>query len=328
MKTPEFIGWTLVRSCPLREVLDDPADPMAVERLLRPVQAYSDARREGRLFEGVCLAADVIPDVDPSPVDDHAAAIRAANGEPLGFRADEVLAAYGGEQAIRSVCTGCPANAVAQVQADALAGCVGLLEFSPHDASLHADFQRAYEAAEQAGETQEILAATTQPAWYGIWIEPAPTYSQRTAFRAVFRRLAGQNGFYAQRLAPLLAALDLSLDCKLPAPPDLRWELFPHGEVHGRRWRLGEHCPCCKADWKAGSRRCAVCGRQGGSQAARRRHARGVRPYWRLAGFLGEANVGRFLERYAAARTDSESVDQVPRGSDPPGEGPAATEQR
>jgi len=278
--TPEFVCWSLSECCPLREVLDDPHSPPAVERLLRPIRTWSDALAEDRVFEGVCVSAAVV-DLN-------------SNVEPLGFRVEEALAGYGGEEHVAKTCGDCRANATAGIAPGSLAGCHGLLEFSPQEETAESALQQALAAHPRIAE--HLPAATA--AWRRLWMEPAESLSQRESLQTILQTLVGQDAFFETRLASILAALAISIRYDI----GFRFEHFPRGSVDGRLWRLIEHCGRCKAPWRSGSKYCRVCKRSGGSQAARTRKSRGARPYWRLAGFLGAEHVKPFLARYFAQK--------------------------
>src|SRR5262245_14654978 len=109
MDTPEFLVWAIEYTCPIRGSQDG-SDPERTERQLRARRAVSEARRCGRVFEGLC--------VEP----------------PNGFRVDEALAVYGGAKAVERACGECPANAMAEMEAGALAGCYGIVAM-PEDPS-------------------------------------------------------------------------------------------------------------------------------------------------------------------------------------------------
>src|SRR5687768_8493377 len=113
MDTPEFLVWALEYSCPIRESMDG-SDPERTERQLRAARAVSDARREGRVFEGLC--------VDP----------------PDGFWIEEALSIYGGLAATERACGNCPANAAAQIAPASLAGCFGIVPLWPGERDIHA----------------------------------------------------------------------------------------------------------------------------------------------------------------------------------------------
>src|SRR6478752_1969051 len=101
ISTPAFLLWAIEYSCPIRG-FQDGTDPDHTERQLRAAIALNAARREGRVFEGYCVA------------------------EPLGFRIEEALAIYGGLEAVERTCGSCPANALARNWRRAVAGCVGM----------------------------------------------------------------------------------------------------------------------------------------------------------------------------------------------------------
>src|SRR5262245_30001266 len=89
-QTPEFVRWALARACPLRE-FDKWDHPEQVERRLRPLRSYAEAAAEGRVFEGICVSREV----SPSGSDWLSA---------TGFRASEVLDAYGGHGYVQDLC--------------------------------------------------------------------------------------------------------------------------------------------------------------------------------------------------------------------------------
>src|SRR6478672_3943811 len=101
VSTPSFLQWAIGYQCAVRGFQDGIA-PEMTERQLRAAIATSDARREGRIFEGYAV------------------------DEPLGFRIEEALALYGGLPKVEETCRACPANAIAIYQPEALAGCVGM----------------------------------------------------------------------------------------------------------------------------------------------------------------------------------------------------------
>src|SRR5437868_3516487 len=100
MDTPEFLVWAIEYTCPIRGQQDG-RDPERTERQLRAARAVSEARRDGRIFEGFC--------VDP----------------PNGFRIADALGIYSGLDVVEQTCGSCPANGVKE--SAGLAGCFGLL---------------------------------------------------------------------------------------------------------------------------------------------------------------------------------------------------------
>src|SRR5687768_12377597 len=120
MNTPEFLLWSIDYACSLRKLVL-PDEPEKTERHLRSARAYSDAVRERRVFEGVCVAP------------------------PLAFLAEETLSIYGGLPSIEIACYGCPANAVAARDHRSLAGCYGILPLPENENEFHAALERAIE---------------------------------------------------------------------------------------------------------------------------------------------------------------------------------------
>src|SRR4051812_1220258 len=111
MPTPEFLVWAIERRCPLRQIAGF-EDPERAERHLRTLRAYSVAAANGRVFEGICVAADDPPEL-------------------RGFRVEEALTLYGGLEAAAAACRDCPANALNQANPDSLAGCFGMVPIPP-----------------------------------------------------------------------------------------------------------------------------------------------------------------------------------------------------
>lgn len=280
--TPEFVRWAIAQSCPLRE-FENWQSPEQVERRLRPLRTYGEAVEEGREFEGICVS----PSASASP---------GSLGDAKGFRSNEVLEAYGGRQFVGELCRGCPVNALRRVQREPLAGCFGLFEFSGL-VSFHDDLELA------ANETdlRRSLAAEfpmTTPRWYGLWIESPPRPAQLELLGRLFTGLGLVSDLYRERLGPFLTAVDIALETSAA----LHLTLVPRGDYTATQWTLVSHCKRCRAPWPDGSRRCVACGLVGRPEPSKRRKARGERPYWRLAGFLGPANVEPFLQRYFDSR--------------------------
>ncbi len=268
MRTPEFLIWALEHACPLRGSQDG-SDPERTERQLRTARAVSDARRAGRVFDGLC--------VDP----------------PWGFRMEEALAIYGGEAAARQACGNCPANALTEAEPGSLAGCFGMLALPDDPTEFHAAMERGF--AKVGGPPDRPRRfPDTRPRWYGLWIRPI---AEADALLELLVALKAAD-IPHQGLRELLLALNLAYSggCKVYA------RLFPPGCIDGPWWRLAPHCPRCKAAWRAaGSRECRVCDYCGHPAPENKRHTRGRRPYYPLARLLGsERAAAEFLNRYAA----------------------------
>ena len=133
MDTPAFLLWALEYTCTIRG-FEDGTNPERVERQLRAARATSDAVREDRVLDGLCL--------DP----------------PYGFHIAEALELYGGLSAVQAACHGCPANALAQHDERSLAGCFGLVPLPPNVERLYALWMRSPIGAAGAQALHDALA--------------------------------------------------------------------------------------------------------------------------------------------------------------------------
>jgi len=296
VNTPEFLLWSLEYGCPVRG-LEDGNDPERTERQLRAARAVSDARREGRVFEGLA--------VDP----------------PNGFRIDEALAIYGGEEAARRACGDCPANARAgddhplfregPVSASPeLAGCFGLVRLPDDPTRFHAAIDQSIARA-YGTNSLENLCPVTKPCWYGLWLD-SPLNAERLFVRYnVLAAATIDDAICHLGVAELLVALNVAFDAGLR----LNVRLYPSGHVEGTTWQLVPHCPRCKAARPAPAANCAVCGYIGYPAPDTKRRARGQRPYFPLERLLGPEQSEKFMGRYELFRARERPPDQPP---DPP----------
>ena len=261
--TPPFVLWTLAHACPLREASEF-SNPEATERLLRGVRCYSAAIAEKRVKNGVVISPAL------------------ENREPLGFQVEPVLEPLGGLDFIAKCCTQCPANAIAQIEPNALAGCVGYLVPPIH---TH-DFQRIMD---------ELISesSNTVPRWYGLWLAPQLTQTMLELQSQVWRAYrANANAPLVSGLEDYFAAVELARRNKL----DLRVQLYPPGTCEGRRWIVAAHCGRCMSPWpEARWQQCRVCGQVGGRQAERTRRRMGTRPFRPLHEFLSAEEIAALL---------------------------------
>jgi hypothetical protein len=276
METPEFLIWAIEYTCPIRG-LQDGSDPERTERQLRAARTVSDARCEDRVFEGLC--------VDP----------------PNGFRVEEALQVYGDWQTVENTCRTCPANALLPNNPLSLAGCYGVILLPKDLTHFHAAIDRATQAIWPGG-------FKTSPAWYGLW-HHAPyeglSISQRSYVLRTARDEHIEDWIEMDELLVALATVEVTKG-------RLHVKLFPRGHVDGNRWYLVPHCQHCKAEWSfANVGVCGVCRRASHSEHAKKRHARGLRPYFPLARLLGEQQATEFLLRYLAFRARRQLPDQV-----------------
>jgi hypothetical protein len=285
MDTPEFLVWAIEHTCPVRGTQDG-SDPERIERQLRAARAVSNAHREGRVFEGLC--------VDP----------------PDGFRIDDALAVYGGPARAEAACLNCPINFLLEDQWPApstgsltsLAGCYGILP-------LPDDTRRFHEAIERGIEREaKIEDFGTRPRWYGIWLH-SPLWDE-ALFMAWL--ILDASPIEDRRCKSAVLELKAGLNIAFNAGARLHVRLFPRGRVIGGQWVLIPHCPRCNAEWSdTRASQCAVCGYVGHPAPETKRLARGKRPYFPLDRLLGEKQAADFLVRYEAFRARQASPDQA-----------------
>lgn len=272
MDTPEFLSWALEYTCPIRG-FQDGSDPERAERQLRAARAVSEARREGRIMDGLC--------VEP----------------PYGFRIEDALAIYGGMPAVERECRGCGANAISRLDPSALAGCYGLVPLPGDARDVFRTVDLAIVEQRLAEEFQHHFTAT-QPAWYGLWMH-SPLSRQQAALLLELLRAGDFSGRFGREFSELQGGLESSVEHNLR----LHVAIYPAGRVEGTWWQLAPHCPRCKGPWhKSASRRCDICGYLGAPAPDKKRHARGRRPYFPLDRLLGSAAAAELLVRYAAGQ--------------------------
>jgi hypothetical protein len=279
MDTPEFLIWAIEYTCPIRGHQNG-SDPERTERQLRAARAESEARLEGRVFEGFC--------VEP----------------PDGFRITEALAIYGGLEAVKQECAGCPANALAELASETLAGCYGIVPLPDDPKPIHDAIERGIEAAYPGMDWSE-LCCVTKPRWYGLWLD-----SPLSAEQLMVCFLVLTNAPIAdERCRAAMRELQTALNAAFNAGYRLHVQLYPGGHVAGGWWLLHPHCPRCMAQWrKAAGRQCECCGYVGHPAPERKRRARGRRPYFALERLLGAEHAAQFLFRYQVFRRQRESM--------------------
>src|SRR5262245_7945684 len=280
METPEFLVWAIEYSCTVRGSQDG-SDPERTERQLRAARAVSDARLEGRVFEGLC--------VDP----------------PNGFLVDDVLALYDGAEAVERACGECPANALAELEPGGLAGCYGIVALPDDPTAVHEaierGIQRAYPNIDWSG-----LCVVTTPRWYGLWMGSPLRAEQLLVRYRVLEAAVIEDEVTGDGIRQLLTGLNVAFnaDCRVYIA------LYPVGRVEGTEWRLVTHCARCKAErGDDNSRHCGVCGYDGRPAPDVKRKARGSRPFFPLERLLGKEAAAAFLVRYQAFRAQQRLPD-------------------
>ena len=285
--TPAFLLWSIEFGCPIRS-FEDGTIPERVERQLRAARTFSQARREGRVFEGLALAP------------------------PDGFRIEEALAIYGGQSAVEANCRGCPVNALSGSDLAALAGCYGWVPLPIDPTSVYATVETAIDSLYGA-ESWATLFPVTRPRWFGLWLSPLWAEHLLVAAR-VLEAAAVADRECRQALDELL----LGLRTAYHADRSLHVRAYSGGRVEDNTWRLVMHCPQCSAPWpEKAARQCGVCDYAGAPAPDKKRLPRGQRPYFPLERLLGREQAAALLVRYAASREQPESPDP-PRSPLPP----------
>lgn len=280
MDTPEFVIWAIEFGCLVRGQQDG-RDPDKTERQLRAARAVSDATREGRLFEGFCVAP------------------------PLAFRASDALDVYGGLDAVESACRSCPANVLASIDAQAWAGCFGIIALRDDEAAMHAAIERVLDER-RLGDEFALHFEATAPRWYGLWMRPIAARPALLMLAQLCEGWKMDSAATANGIAELLAAANAAASQGLR----IHAALYPRGRVENKRWRLVPHCARCRAPWpEPGARQCRVCGGVGRPAPEKRRLARGERPYFPLDRLLSPAAAAEFLLRYRAYRAARAGAD-------------------
>ena len=279
MDTPEFLVWAIHYACPVRGSQDG-SDPERTERQLRAARAVSDARRDGRVLEGLCL--------DP----------------PLGFRIADALAVYGGERVVEQACGNCPANALPESNPSSLAGCYGMLPLPADERIVHCELERVL-IEPGLGEQAAKLFLPTQPKWYGLWLRSPLAGEALKVLSQAFAAMAIDEEPTRSALQELVGGMHRAAQAGLA----LQAELFPRGTVADGWWHLTPHCQVCRASWLANTGQCAACGRLGRPTADKKRRARGRRPYFPLDRLLGAEQAAAILARFTAFQGRPQSPD-------------------
>lgn len=313
--TPQFVRWALEYPCPLRE-LDVERLPDTTFRQLRGLREYSTGLLENRVFEGICIHPESLPE-DP--------------GQARGFKADEVLEVHGDETFVANCCRTCPANAVKLSRPGIWAGCYGWLPSSSGfcvDSTLRQtsnldsssknqttcapgrfDFVRLFDDAisELAPASWENLFVATTPRWYGIWKNSTLNSAQLELLVEILESIVSHcvdSSAERSEIADLIQFRDALIQSKNHRLK-LHVELVPPGVSDGQTWTLAAHCPNCKHEMsQTGPGLCSACGRAGNPHGHRKSKVLGLRPYINLADVLGDAMTTRLLKRFESRPND------------------------
>jgi hypothetical protein len=294
-KTPAFLRWAIEKGCPFR-TSESRSVADAAFKDVRSLRAISVAEISDRIVDGVCLHPDAVVDELDSA---------------MGFPVEEVCAAFGSQEAVRSTCGSCPANVpVSKVELDTVpvlskAGCFGWLPFGnietdgtsgfmrlmehyanpaeEHDRQIVEKFENAFE---QSCATDSFLK--TSPAWYGVW-------SQRVFAGATLTKLNEICDFVRSESLPwrrLGAAVKTSMQEKLT----LHVDLTPPGYSNGITWQTEGQCANCLA--AVTDDQCVVCGSSSSPFRPRKMKVLGLRPYLKLVSIYGREETSRLVNAY------------------------------
>jgi hypothetical protein len=299
--TPEFILWSLGVGCALR---DDPRSeqPEWVERQLRSLRACGTALAEGRVYGGYCWEHSAS---DPATVSE----------DPLGFLLAEVLAAYGEAEWLDEVCGACAARVAggepaivprgmrpsAGGQAGGQqrrvtarwAGCFGWIDWSEVVSCWDEWVAQAIERRGLGSEIARHFTVTQHP-WYGLFTKSPLSGEQRELMAQVVQELGESSPAAGLVLADFAAALEASSRWGLP----LSVSFGPAGRLTATHWTVLPHCGRCKSQRMEGSQRCGECAHPGAPLPARRRYARGPRPYGSVSRMMSRERLNSLLFGY------------------------------
>ena len=267
ISTPPFVVWSLAVDCVYREEAEA-NDPTRVERVLRPLRASAEALADARCCDGICVHAS-FNENDSS-------------AEALGFVLSDTLIPFGGGEAAEQACRECWANvAAAHNDEPRWAGCHGLL--------IAHDLKR--------------LQAMIDTSWYGLWRESPLTTAALERHTTIWNGLADDD-VIVSGVSAFRRAIRVCLECDSSVDRTLHIAAFPPGVRSARYWHVPAHCRKCSAIRKEATAKCGECGSSESPEPARRRMARGQRPYWPIVKLLGDAGAEAFLRRYHEARAD------------------------
>jgi hypothetical protein len=298
-ETPEFLAWCLVHPCPLRQT-EQLSQPLATERALKSLRAVSIARREGRIWDGVCI--------------DQSTALGCAT-TPRGFPQAEVLNVHGGEAQVNAYCSDCLANTEKdRPQGQNWTGCFGWLALANEWQDLP---QRWEECLLQETELRDAIhqhCPITTPMWYGTWSVGVLDPSLAELVRNVLDRLDLQPLQSQSCMEDDLRILDpcrlfKALELCVEHGFSLAVEMIPKGRIEDRTWFWPPHCGQCKTAREMGAKSCGVCGCLAHPLPAKKRKTRGTRPFIPLSQFLGPHGAKAFLDNIGASQLSEKPGD-------------------
>ena len=237
---------------------------------------------EHRCLENVCVHAAWTP--------------QQSVADTSGFLLTDTLIPFGGIPLAEETCGPCPANVAMPSAANPRwAGCHGLLILDPADA-VEARAASIIGSLEQEASSPPPLPAALL-ALPRLWLEsPLPPAN------LLWNALVWDSLSAEQVELPGLAAFRRAIEAALAHELPLHVQAYPAGIRSARHWRVPAHCPRCSSPREEGSTTCPICHTSEAAEIARKRFAKGERPYWQLARFMGEQAADEFLQRYAVHR--------------------------
>jgi len=282
--TPEFIRWSLGHECTLRLACNGD-EPERVERQLKALRTYADSVATHRQLDDICFEPAL--DVPPGP-----------SGGPRGFRAAEVLNAYGVSSLESPLpCVSCPVHVDRKPGASSLAGCFGLVDWSAVAASWPEIMSNVFEQIAPLDQWRHEFLPT-YPSWNGLWVDSPLSPPQLPLVQNLLERLLEIGIAWREIFERFVWAIRVARELQRP----LYVAYFPAGRLSGRHWTVDAHCSRCKSSWPSASRVCLSCGLDARPVPARKRLRQGSRPYWPLADFLGPQTQVDLLRRYLGSR--------------------------
>lgn len=281
--TPEFLRWSLDCACSLRDLCPS-GEPEQVERQLKTLRAVAECEADGRVLSGVCFPVELDRPHAAPPI-------------PLGFRLDEALAAYGGDDRASFPCLQCAAHVDRGRGPVRLAGCYGLVDWRPVQSELFVVVDNLLGESTSDARRSELFLATT-PSWRGLWVTSPLDAARLDVLRPLIARLSARGEAWREVFGRLAAALAVASIENL----SLHVAYGAAGRIDGRSWTVDAHCPRCRAPQAANARNCDCCGSDARPSPARKRLGRGRRPFRPLTEFLAAAAQRDLLRRYLGTR--------------------------
>jgi|GEM_PF-4498750 len=246
--TIQLVQWTLGRRCPLRDSEESVVSPSKARAAVASARAFSRARRRAKSSTGIF--GDVF-------VSRCTLASRPGSRKPYlslsypvsGFLISREFERLGGPDALREMCSNCPAN----IHPQEIAACVGSVFQEPDSPETEAQLKGIISRMSLQEDMASCFPATTL-IWYSLWAESPVPAASLPVLRVLLSEMLKENSleienkgwFYKEKLqefSSLISAIDRAENRNL----DLYVELQPLGHVDLGMYAVFPHCPYCKA---------------------------------------------------------------------------------